>query len=200
VAGSILLALAALGSAAWAAAGSAPPAPPSCSSLDSQSDAQARFAEFGGSPARPVGDLDRDRDGIACEGLPAPYAGYATLGYNRKGGFLYGVASMPAAADGEERFPCLRGNGKGPEGPRRLSVYRVGSNGDRRLVGAIPAEARPESGRLFWKLERPVPAPGTYYVAFREAIPLTPYGRSRCPGFRSREVRLPYRPGPLAFR
>jgi hypothetical protein len=167
--------------------------PLACAEFSSQGDAQARFAELGGGPALPVGSLDPDRDGIACEGLPAPYAGYATLGYNRRGGFLYGVASMPAARSGKERFPCLRGNAKGPEGPRRLSVYRVEPGADRQILGAVGAEARPDSGRLLWKVERPPPAPGSYYVAFTEAIPLTPYGRSECPGFRSREVKLPAR-------
>ena len=192
----VLLALAAVGLLPWTPGGSAPAASLSCVSFAAQADAQASFATRGGTPVRPVGDLDPDRDGIACEGLPAPYAGYATLGYNRKGGFLYGVASMPAAPDGEERFPCLRGNGKGPEGPRRLSVYRVDPGGDRRILGAIGAEARPESGHLVWKVDRATLVPGIYYVAFREAIPLTPYGRSKCPTFRSRQVRLPApRPG-----
>jgi hypothetical protein len=186
---SLALALAAFVLPAGALAGDPPRL--ICGAYASQADAQARFAELGGSPARPVGGLDPDRDGIACEGLPAPYAGYATLGYNRKGGFLYGVASMPAAPSGGKRFPCLRGNGKGPEGPRRLDVYRVGASGDRPILGVVGAEARPDSGRLLWKVERPALAPGLYYVEFREAIPLTPYGRSECPGFRSSEVRLP---------
>jgi len=181
----------ALASPAW----SGSPQGESCAEFTAQADAQTRFAELGGSPAHAVGALDGDRDGIACEGLPGPYAGYATLGYNRRGGFLYGVVTMPAAPGGEERFPCLRGNPKGPLGPRRLNVYRVTADGDRAILDqVVGAEARPESGRLLWKVPRVAIAPGRYYVAFTESIPLTPYGRSKCPGFRSRETTLPVPP------
>ncbi|HEV7615129.1 MAG TPA: hypothetical protein VGO36_02745 [Solirubrobacterales bacterium] len=190
-----LLGLAALALLAAAASGSA--ASPGCQEFSSQGDAQTVFIELGGSPGHAVGSLDPDRDGIACEGLPAPYAGHATIGYNRAGGFLFGTASMPAAASGEERFPCLQGNRRGPEGPRRLSVYRAQEGDDRPVLTGIGAEARPESGRLVWKAPRATIVPGRYYVAFAEAIPLTPYGRSQCPGFRSRQTWLP-RPSGLS--
>lgn len=185
------IAIVALAAAVWVPSGSADPATPTCADFSSQGDAQALFAELHGSPRHPVGDLDGDRDGIACEGLPAPYAGYATLGYNRKGGFFYGLASMPAAAKGEERFPCLEGNRGGPEGPRRLRVYRVRVGDDRPVLAGVGAEAQRDSGQLVWKAPRATIAPGRYYVAFAEAIPLTPYGRSECPSFRSRDVTLP---------
>jgi hypothetical protein len=187
---SILVGTAALALASPAWSGS--PGGQSCAEFAAQADAQARFAELGGSPGHAIGDLDGDRDGIACEGLSGPYSGYATLGYNRRGGFLYGVVRMPVAPNGEERFPCLRGNPKGPKGPRRLNVYRVDPDGDRAILDqVIAAEARPESGRLLWKEPRAGIAPGRYYVAFSESIPLTPHGRSKCPAFRSRETMLP---------
>lgn len=178
--GTSLLALAA---AFGAPTGGADPAP-SCSDFSSQGDAQAIFAEL-------QGPLDADRDGIACEGLSAPYTGYATLGYNRKGGFFYGAASLPAAPNGDERFPCLQGNRRGPEGPRRLSVYRVRRGDDRPVLVGVGAEAKRDSGDLVWKEPRATIAPGRYYVAFAESLPSTPYGRSECPAFRSREVTLP---------
>ena len=156
----LALALSAFALAAGTGAGAS--APSTCAGFAAQADAQASFTDRGGSPARPVGDLDPDRDGIACEGLPAPYAGYATLGFNRKGGFFYGVASMPAGPAGGGHRPCLRGNGRGPRGPRRLSVYRVAPGGGRRILGGVGAEARPRSGRLLWKVERPPPASGLY--------------------------------------
>lgn len=189
----LILLLVALAASCFAApAGSGAPMDPRCAEFSAQADAQAAFAELGGSPARPLGNLDGDRDGIACEGLPGPYAGYATLGYNRRGGFLFGVVSMPVAPSGEERYPCLRGNPKGPNGPRRLNVYRVGPDGDRAILDrVVGAEARPESGHLLWKAPRAAIAPGRYYVGFAESIPLTPYGRSKCPAFRSAATTLP---------
>jgi len=191
-----LLAAAALllGAAPVLAEESAPPAAttaPSCSEFAAQADAQAAFAELGGSPGHPVGGLDPDRDGLACEGLPAPYGFYATIGYNRRGHFLYGTAALPPAARAAAGYPCLRGNRKGPLGPRRLSVRRAAAGGDRAIVTRIHAEADPENGRLLWKAPRPSLAPGRYYAAFEESIRSTPYGRNPCPGFRSREVPLP---------
>lgn len=190
----LLAGLAAIGVAASAGAEAVPGAPEgalACSGFDSQADAQARFAELGGSPAHPVGALDGDRDGIACEGLPAPYGAYATVGYNRRGHFLYGTASMPAAGTGEETYPCLFGDRKGPLGARHLNVYRVEPGGDRPILGLVRAEARPESGRLLWKAPRATLAPGVYYVAFEERIRMAPYGPNECPGFRSSAVPLP---------
>ena len=189
-AGPVGFALIALMVGVWAPSGGAE-TPPSCADFSSQGDAQALFAELHGGPGHPVGDLDDDRDGIACEGLSAPYAGYATLGYNRKGGFFYGVASMPVAPKDDERFPCLQGNHRGPAGPRRLSVYRVRRGDDRPVLVGVGAEAKRDSGELVWKAPRATIAPGRYYAAFAEAIPSTPYGRSECPAFRSRDVTLP---------
>ncbi len=184
------LVLVALAGSAAAASGSSE-VPLVCSAFSSQADAQIRYAELGGSAGHQVGDLDGDRDGIACEGRPVPYAGYATLGYNRKGGFFYGLASMPPAPSGKERFPCLQGNRRGPEGPRRLTVYRVRRGDDRPVLTGIGAEAKRDRGQLLWKAPRATIAPGRYYAAFAEAIPSTPYGRSECPAFRSRDVTLP---------
>jgi hypothetical protein len=178
-----------LGAAALASGGAA--SSPDCAEFAAQADAQARFAELGGAPGHAVGDLDRDRDGIACEGLHGPYAAYATLGYNREGGFLYGSAAMPAAPRAGEGFPCLRGNRKGPLGPRRLRVYRALPGRDRAIAGRVRTGADPVAGRLLWKVPRPALAPGRYYVVFEAAIRSSPYGRNPCPGFRSREVSLP---------
>ncbi len=183
--------LLALGLLAVAAAADGVGAVPRCGEFPAQADAQTRFSELGGSPRHAVGDLDGDRDGIVCEGLPAPYAAYATLGFNRKGGFLYGIASMPPVAEGEEHFPCLRGNHKGPFGARRLQVYRVRPGADQPIGGPLNAEAQPESGRLIWKASRATLLPGRYYVTFEAKIRVAPYGRNQCPGFRSREIPLP---------
>jgi hypothetical protein len=171
--------------------GSGAAATPGCPSFRSQAAAQEYLAELGGGPGRPVGALDDDRDGVACEELPGPYKAFATIGYNRRGGFFYGIASMPSAAQGEEGFPCLYGNRHFPDGPRRLNVYKVRPGADRPIFAPLGAEARPESGRLLWKAERDVIMPGLYYAAFEEKVPMSPYGANQCPGFRSREVALP---------
>ena len=185
----VLAAAASLG--IWAVAAAAVTPVPGCPSFSSQAEAQDYFADLGGSPRRPVGGLDGDRDGIACESLSGPYKPFATIGYNLKGKFFYGVASMPPAATGEERFPCLYGNRRFPDGPRRLNVYKVQPGADKPIFGILGAEAKPESGRLFWKADRDVVTPGRYYAAFEERIPLTPYGANECPGFRSGEIALP---------
>jgi hypothetical protein len=184
-------AIAALGLAA--AAGAVTPVP-GCASFASQAGAQDYFGRYGGSPSHAVGSLDPDRDGIACEGLGGPYKAYATIGYNRKGRFFYGVASMPPAAKGEEEFPCLYGNRHFPDGPRRLNVYKVQPGDDKPIFGVLAAEARPSSGRLLWKAERDAVTPGLYYAAFEERIPLKPHGANQCPGFRSAELALPQPP------
>ena len=164
---------------------------PGCGSFESQAGAQEYFVELGGGPRDPVGNLDHDRDGVACEHRPSPYKPFATIGYNRKGGFFYGVASMPSARRGEEGFPCLYGNRRGPNGPRLLNVYKVRQGADKPLFGRLGAEAKPESGRLIWKAERSVVVPGTYYAGFEEKIRTSPYGANECPGFRSYEISLP---------
>lgn len=177
--------------ASLAVVAAAPAAPvSSCHAFASQAEAQARFSELGGSPARPLGRLDPDRDGVACEGLPGPYAGYATLGYNRAKSFLYGRVTMPPQAGGG--FACLEGNRFGPEGPRLLRLFRVLSDGDRPVSREVGAAADPASGHLVWKLDLDGPPPaGRYYVAFGERIRLAPYGPNECPGFRSATVSLP---------
>jgi hypothetical protein len=184
----LVTAIAALGLST--AAGAVTPVP-GCASFVSQAGAQDYFGRYGGNPRHPVGNLDPDRNGIACEGLSGPYKAYATIGYNRKGHFFYGVASMPPAINGGEEFPCLYGNRVFPDGPRRLNVYKVQPGADKPIFGALKAEAKPEVGHLLWKADRDVVTPGHYYVAFEERIPLKPYGANECPGFRSAEAAFP---------
>ncbi len=168
---------------------------PGCASFRSQAEAQQHFADHGGSPRQRIGDLDPDRDGVACEDNPSPYKGFATIGYNRKRGFFYGTVAMPpatAAPAAGEKFACLYGNRHFPEGPRLLRVYRVTAAGpDVAVTDAFGAEARPRSSRLLWKEERRKIAAAHYYAAFEERVPISPYGANECPGFSSAEVRLP---------
>ena len=180
------LAALALAQGALAQAGARQPTPARCAAFSSQAGAQGALAELG---RRRAGGLDSDRDGIACEGLPGPYAGYATVGYSRAKRFLYGTVSMPRAGSGT--YPCLYGNTHFDDGPRLLTVYRSLPGDDRAVVTRVGAEARPDSGRLLWKAPKPNLLPGEYYVAFEERVPLTPYGKNECPGFRSAEFRLP---------
>jgi hypothetical protein len=173
--------------------GSAAAPMPGCPSFRSQASAQQYFTDLGGSPRRPAGDLDDDRDGVACEESPAPYKGFATLGYNLKKRFFYGTVSMPpgAAAAAGEKFACLYGNRHFAEGPRLLKIYRVAPGPDQAVTDPVGAEARPASSRLIWKADKETVAPGRYYVAFEERVPISPYGPNECPGFRSAEVSLP---------
>jgi hypothetical protein len=168
---------------------------PSCHGFRSQGDAEEYFLEGGGTPRRNVANMDGDHDGVACEGLGAPYVGYATIGYNRRKHFLYGTATMPrGASPPPAEPPCLVGDRKGPEGARRLRVYRVTPGGDERVFSKpIGAEAKPASDRLLWKQDLATIEPGVYYAEFLEPIRLTPYGRSECPGFSSAPTRLPKR-------
>lgn len=183
VAGAAVLALGAAGSGAAAV--------PGCGAFKAQGDAQDAFLEAGGSPDRNAGDMDPDRDGVACEELPAPYKGFATIGYNRKREFFYGVVTMPVPAGGEA--PCLYGNKNYPNSSRRLNVFKIRSDGDKPLLGRYKAgaEAQPETGRLIWKVERPNLISAKYYVSFDERIRTSPYGRNPCPGFSSRPTLLP---------
>jgi hypothetical protein len=182
IAGAALLAFGALGSGVAAV--------PGCGTFKAQADAQDAFLESGGDPGRNVGGMDADRDGVACEELPAPFKGYATIGYNRKRQFIYGVATMPVAPGGEA--PCMYGNKNFPDSSRRLNVFKVRRDGDKPLLGRYKAgaEAQPEAGKLLWKVERPL-IPARYYVSFDEKIRTSPYGRNPCPGFSSRPTLLP---------
>lgn len=187
------IAVALLTSLALSDAGAVTPVP-GCPSFRSQAEAQQYFTDFGGSPGRRVGDLDPDRDGVACEARSAPYKGFATIGYNRKRGFFYGTVTMPpatAAPAAGEKFACLYGNRHFPEGPRLLRIYRVTAKGPIPVTGAFAAEARPQSNRLLWKEERRKILAAHYYAAFEERVPISPYGTNECPGFSSAEVRLP---------
>jgi hypothetical protein len=179
------------GLAAWApaAVGDAPAA--GCRSFASQADAQQRFLLLGGAPSRDAAGLDGDRDGVACEGLPGPYAGFATIGYNRARGFLYGTATMPSTGEG---FACLTGNRHYPDGPRLLKVYRAVAGPDRAVSRDLGTEARPGSGRLLWKLDRDPLTPGRYYAVFEERLRPSPYRPTECPEFRSRQAHLPRPP------
>ncbi len=163
-----------------------------CGSFQHQADAQAYLLEIGASPEHPVHRLDPDRDGVACEGLPGPYAGFATLGYNRRRDFFYGTVTMPRT-DGSGPFPCLTGNTHFLEGPRLFNVYRVHGKRSRRLFQGygLGAEARSASGRLVWRADRKHVPPGHYYVEFEERVRSSPYGESECPAFGSAMVELP---------
>ena len=169
------------------AAGGAGKAVPGCPSFSSQAEAQELFVELGGSGSRNASGLDGDGDGVACEGLSGPYAGFATIGYHRVRGFFYGAASMPATTEG---FACMSGNRSFPEGPRRLRVYRVRPGPDLAVSRLLRAEALEASGRLRWKLEKAL-VPGRYYAAFEERQPEGPYRPPECPGFSSAQVLLP---------
>ncbi len=163
---------------------------PGCGSFAAQADAQDAFLEAGGKPGRSVGRMDPDRDGVACEELPGPFKGYATIGFHRGKQFFYGVVTMPVPAGGEA--PCLLGDKLGPEAPRRLKVFRVQAGGDKPLVSrSARARALPKQGRLVWKIERPHPVRGQYYAELEERIRLSPYGRNQCPGFASLPTLLP---------
>lgn len=188
-----LVAACALALAIWAPAGGDAAPTPGCPSFSSQADAQSYFVEQGGSAIRSVGRLDPDGDGVACEGLGAPYEGLATLGYNKKRQFFFGVASMPPLASGDGKFACLSGNRRWPDGPRWVNLYRVAPGGDVSILGPhmASAEAVPASGRLVWKVDKPLRLPGRYYAAFEEAVRSSPYGPNPCPEFRSRIVTLP---------
>jgi hypothetical protein len=164
---------------------------PGCASFSSQAAAQEHFVRIGGRPGHDPGDLDPDGDGVACEDRPAPHEGFATIGYNRAKRFFYGVATMPSTDAG---FACLEGNRHYPDGPRLLKIFRLLPGLDWAVSRDVGAEARPESGHLFWKLDREAVPPGFYYAVFEEQIRLSPYRPSECPAFRSREVYLPRPP------
>jgi Excalibur calcium-binding domain len=193
VALALTLAAAAGAIALLAPAGSGAAPTRHCGSFASQAGAQTYLVGLGSGPTRSIGDLDRDRDGVACEGLPGPYAGFASIGYFSRGRFFYGNAWMPSAEFEGERFACLHGNEHFANGPRRLNVYKVLPGPDKPLLRrrfGIGAEANSDNGRLVWKLDAKH-VRGRYYVAFEERIPLHPYGRNQCPGFRSRAIELP---------
>jgi hypothetical protein len=181
-----------LGVATFGGAGSGVAAGAECGQFKAQGDAQDAFVEAGGSPRRNAGKMDPDGDGVACEGLGAPFKGYATIGYNRKRQFLYGMVAMPAAQGGGEA-PCLYGNKSYPDAARRLNVYKVRADGDKPLLGqyAANAMADPQAGKLVWKVERSNLVQAQYYVAFDERVATSPFGRNECPGFRSRPTLLP---------
>jgi hypothetical protein len=188
-----LLALGALTLAAWSPAGGDAAATPGCPSFKSQAEAETFFIEQGGSATHSVGRLDSDGDGVACEGLGGPYQGIATLGYNNKRDFFFGVASMPPLASRNGEFACLAGNRRWPDGPRWVNVFRVKPGGDVSILGThmASAEAKPATGRLVWKVDKPLPLPGRYYAVFEESLRTSPYGPNPCPEFRSRTITLP---------
>jgi hypothetical protein len=171
-----------------------------CASFSSQGAAQTYFVSLGGGPRHAIGDLDGDRDGVACEQLSGPYRGFAGFGYNERRNFFYGYARMPSTGAGE--FACMTGNEHFPDGPRRLNVYRVRSGSDKPLLRrkyGVGAEANPKTGSLVWKIGARHPR-GEYYMAFEERIPLHPYGANECPGFRSRTITVPNSPRGRASR
>jgi hypothetical protein len=177
-------------------AGSAATAERGCASFASQADAQNHYRQLGGSPAHPIGALDPDGDGVACEELDGPYAGYASVGYNHARDFLYGVAVMPEVGSQDAGEPpeyaCMLGNRHFDDGPRRVNVYRVLPGPDKRILprDGIAAGAHEASGRLLWKANRKVLLPGFYYAEFEARVRLRPHGANPCPAFRSRAVGL----------
>jgi hypothetical protein len=175
--------------AVLAFAGSGAAAAPKCPSFASQAEAQEAFLELGGKPGNDVGGLDGNGNGVACEALPGPYEGYATIGFNLRKGFLYGVATLPLAESG---YQCLLGNRYDPETVRRVNVYRERPGADKAILGdGIGTAADPNTGKLVWKAVKPSLPSGRYYVAFEARIAITPYGRNQCPGFESRPTLLP---------
>ena len=174
---------------AIAAGGVGVAATPGCDSFRSQAEAQERFRTLGGSPANPIPILDPDRDGVACEGSPGPYKGYATVAYNPKRGFFYGTASLPPESGGSG-FACLEGNRHFDDGPRLLTLFKVQPGPDLVVQHEVGTATKPSSGRVLWKVEKRI-TPGSYYVVFEERQQLAPYGPNQCPGFRSAEFRLP---------
>jgi hypothetical protein len=186
----LLLAVAAAAGLPWLSAGHA--AVRGCASFSSQAEAEQYFLAQGGGPRQAVGALDPDRDGVACEGLPGPYQGYATIGYNLAHHFFYGSATMPPQGNGGEGYACLHGNRHFPDAPRILRVYRVKPGADEPVFGdrGIGTEVLESSGRLLWRADRVLRGAGRYYAAFEERIPLQPYGANECPGFQSNPVLL----------
>jgi hypothetical protein len=163
---------------------------PGCGKFTAQADAQDAFLAAGGKPGRNLGRMDGDRDGVACEELPGPFKGYATIGFHRAKGFFYGVVTMPMPSGGAAA--CLLGDRHDPDVPRRLNVFRVHPDGDKPLLAyGAGTQALPEQGRLQWKIERRGPPLGRYYAAFEERVRLGPYGRNECPGFSSRPTAFP---------
>jgi len=182
--GAALSALAVLGTA-----GAGVAAVPKCPSFASQAEAQEAFLELGGKPGKDVGGLDGNGNGVACEALPGPYAGYATIGFNKRKSFLYGVVTMPLAASG---YQCLLGNRYDPETPRRLNVYRERPGADKAILDeGIGTAADPHTGKLVWKAVKANLPSGRYYAAIEARIATSPYGRNQCPGFDSRPTLLP---------
>jgi hypothetical protein len=170
-------------------AGSGAAAVPKCPSFSSQAEAQEAFLELGGKPRNDVGGLDGNGNGVACEALSGPYVGYATIGFNKRRGFLYGVATLPLSAGG---YKCLVGNHFDPETVRRVHVYRERPGPDKAILGdGIGTAVDPDAGRLVWKAVKPALPPGRYYASFEARIATSPYGRNPCPGFESRPALLP---------
>ena len=177
---------------ALGAGGSLGASPRGCGSFASQAEAQGYFLEAGGSIGHGIGKLDPDRDGVACEGLSGPYAGYATIGFNEKRRFFYGTASMPPDPISGE-YACLVGNPHFSDAVRLVEVFRVTAEGDKPISrpGGVGTEARPGSGRIVWRVDRRTVVPGRYFAEFEERRPTSSLGASKCPAFRSATVSLP---------
>lgn len=161
-----------------------------CGSFETQAAAQTHLLR---AQSGRGGRLDGDRDGVACEHLRGPYKGLATLGFNRRGSFLYGYAWMPATPGAAEPFACMLGNRRYPEGPRLAHLYRVVRGDPKPILSrfGLGTEADRSNGRLAWKASVRRLRPGRYFVELEERQRLGPYEANQCPSFRSRAVQLP---------
>jgi hypothetical protein len=99
---------------------------------------------------------------------------------------------MPPEGAGDG-YACLYGNRHFADGPRLLTLFRVRPGADLAIRSEVATEARPDSGRLVWRVDKGGDrvVTGRYYAVFEERVPLSPYGRNLCPGFRSGEFSLP---------
>ena len=119
----------------------------------SQAEAQEAFLDLGGKPGNDVGGLDGNGNGVACEALPGPYEGYATIGFNVRKGFLYGVATLPLHRERlpvPARQPLRPGNGAPGERLPRAPRSRQSDPRRRDRHGRRPEhrQDRLESGQI----------------------------------------------------
>lgn len=163
-----------------------------CTSFPNQAAAQQYFFKRGGSPRRNFGGLDPDHNGNACDNygrssLGSPVSGFATIGYNKRGGFLYGKILTPRITTLFGRKYGCQYDGDG-SGKRRVSVYRLGGRHATRIVGPNKGTAPTgKPGVLIWK-QLVHGARGRFFVQVEE--PMSGLIGKSCKGFRSRAIRV----------